>query len=145
MPATLAALLCCLMVDTGIAPRTAAHLKIFSMYGDDPVGQQGIVNVRLNVAPYTSSAAVGLAFNWSEIDGGFKKYNMSAFVDIAGLVWNGRTGVDNPECPGWQANIAATVQAAGSRLASGAVAGLFLGATRPTPAFLPARSIGSPL
>jgi hypothetical protein len=130
MPATLALLLCCLMVATGIAPRTAAHLKIFSMYGDDPAGQQGIVNVRLNVAPYTGSAAAGLAFNWSEIDAGFKKYNMSAFVDIAGLVWHGRTGV----VPGWQANIAATVQAAGSRLASGAVAGLFLGATPPTPA-----------
>ena len=112
------------------AAENASHLTLFTMYGDDPARQQGIVNVRLNVAPYTSSAAAGLAFNWSEIDAGFKKYNMSAFVDIAGLVWHGRTGV----VPGWQANIAATVQAAGSWLASGAVAGLFLGATPPTPA-----------
>ena len=57
MPAALALLLCCLTVATGIAPRAAAHLKIFSMYGDDPAGQHGIVNVRLNVAPYTSSGA----------------------------------------------------------------------------------------
>ena len=105
----------------------AQHLTIFSMYDDDPSGQHGIVNIRLNVVPYSGSSASpgGITFNFSSIDHGYSAYNMSSFVDLAanGFVWVDRTGL----AAGWQRNIAATVQAARSRLLSGAVAGLFLG------------------
>jgi hypothetical protein len=113
---------CCITFATSATPEV--HVKIFSIYGDDPAGQQGIVNVRLNVQPYTGTAAApGMEFNWSSIDDSHSKYNMSSFIDISNLVWQGRSGVQ----PGWQANIAATVQAAHSRLAGAVVAGVFLG------------------
>lgn len=116
-----------ILVLPAAATAAAPHLKMFSMYDDDPSGQQGIVNVRLNVLPYSGSSASpgGITFNFSSIDHGYSAYNMSSFVDLAanGFVWVGRTGL----AAGWQRNIAATVQAARSRLVSGAVAGLFLG------------------
>ena len=104
----------------------------------DPAGQQGIVNVRLNVQPYSGCFYCGLKFNcglkpgcaldwnFSSIDDSFSKFNMSSFIDISqdDSVWFGRSGV----AKNWKANIAATVKAASSRLATGAVAGLFLGA-----------------
>ena len=65
-----------------------------------------------------------LQFNFSSIDDSFAKYNMSSFLGVTDVgVWRGRSGV----LPGWQANIAAAVKAASSRLASGVVGGLFLG------------------
>lgn len=93
-------------------PTTApGHLQIFSMYGDDPAGQQGIVNIRLNNVPYRIVAG-SISWNFSSIDAGYKMFNMSAFIDIEedGFVWHGRSGL----APDWQANIAATVQAARS-------------------------------
>eukprot|EP01047_Picozoa_sp_COSAG01_P093517 COSAG01_NODE_24632_length_772_cov_1.537890_1_plen_222_part_01 len=116
-----------ILVLPAAATAAAPHLKMFSMYDDDPSGQQGIVNVRLNVLPYSGSSASpgGITFNFSSIDHGYSAYNMSSFIDLAanGFVWVDRKGL----AAGWQRNIAATVQAARSRLASGAVAGLFLG------------------
>ena len=123
-PLLVTLLCCCLTLATSATP---AHVKIFSMYGDDLAGQQGIVNVRLSGSPFSegcgTAGAAGMKFNWSSIDDSHSKYNMSSFVDVSSLVWQGRSGV----LPGWQANIAAIVQAARSRLAVGAVAGLFLG------------------
>jgi hypothetical protein len=84
-----------------------SHLTLFSMYGDDPAGQQGIVNVRLNVQPYSGCFYCGLKFNcglqpscalvwnFSSIDDSFSKYNMSSFIDISqnDFVWFGRSGL----------------------------------------------------
>ena len=102
--------------------REAPHLRIFSFYGDDPVGQQGIVNVRLNNEDFPGNVG---HFNFSSIDASFAK-NMSSFIDIGGynnMVWKGHSGV----LPGWQDRVTSTLIAASSRIASGAVVGLFLG------------------
>eukprot|EP01052_Picozoa_sp_SAG31_P005176 SAG31_NODE_224_length_19856_cov_33.632890_6_plen_74_part_00 len=53
--ASLSALVSAGRAGAGQTAAAAAHLQIFSMYGDDPSGQQGIVNVRLNVVPYRRS------------------------------------------------------------------------------------------
>eukprot|EP01046_Picozoa_sp_COSAG06_P007076 COSAG06_NODE_340_length_17187_cov_578.135475_4_plen_811_part_00 len=66
--------------------REAPHLRIFSFYGDDPAGQQGIVNVRLNNGNFPGKVG---HFNFSSIDALFAK-NMSNFIDIGGynnMVW----------------------------------------------------------
>ena len=103
-----------------------AHVKYFSFYGYDPVGQRGIANVQLNVFPGKVAAfnfSQPSAFNWTSIDFSKAEYNMSSFIDVSFGIWKGRSGVN----PGWQAKITATVTAASSRIATGTVAGLFLG------------------
>jgi hypothetical protein len=109
--------------DKADGHREAPHLRMFSFYGDDPAGQQGIVNVRLNNGNFPGKVG---HFNFSSIDTSFAK-NMSNFIDIGGynnMVWQqGRSGV----LPGWQDRITSTLVAASTRIASGAVAGLFLG------------------
>ena len=102
----------------GTAAAATSHAKWFSFYGSDAAGQRGITNVQLNVFPGT----VG-NFSFAAIDAAKAQYNMTSFIDVEGFVWKGRSGV----APGWQAKITATVAAASTRLASGVVAGLFLG------------------
>ena len=109
---------------------------------DDAAGQQGIVNVQLgyNSLPFPATfhgGTAGIKFNWTSIDHTFSKYNTSSFIDMSehGAVWRGDCSAHGPTCsgvvPGWQANIAVTVKEVKSRLASGAVAGLFLGTPPP--------------
>ena len=94
--------------------------------GDEPAAQQGIVNVRLNVFPARNASG---AYNFSSITAAFDAYNMSSFgvEDI----WHGRSescaARGNCVAPGWQAALRDIVAAASPHLASGAVAGLFLG------------------
>ena len=90
--------------------------------GDEPAEQQGIVNVRLNVFPARKAPGV---YNFSSITAAFDAYNMSSFIDVEGVVWRGRSA--SSLVPGWQATLREIVTAASPHLASGAVAGLFLG------------------
>ena len=90
--------------------------------GDEPAAQQGIINVRLNVFPASRTPG---AYNFSSITAAFKAYNMSSFVDVENVIWHGRSA--SSLVPGWEATLRDIVTAASPHLASGAVAGLFLG------------------
>jgi hypothetical protein len=95
--------------------------------GDEPAAQQGIVNVRLNVFPARNASG---AYNFSSITAAFDAYNMSSFIGVEDI-WHGRSescaARGNCVAPGWQAALRDIVAAASPHLASGAVAGLFLG------------------
>lgn len=95
-------------------PASPDHIKIFSFYGDNTTAQQGIVNVRLTGVPWVVDmpgskvpCVPGTCFNFSHIDEGFEKYNMSSFIDLEGyngFVWSaGSNGVPNGLADGWKA------------------------------------------